>query len=64
MVGIVGAMVFLSPVLGKKNPASVRLAPTECGKDPFLLPMGRLAIKFYLTAILISLPDLQMIKEG
>ena len=59
--GIAGAMVFLSSVLGKKNPTSSKLAPFECGKDPFSLPMGRLAIKFYLTAILFILFDVELV---
>ena len=50
--GIAGLMVFLGSTRGKKNPTAVKLSPFECGKDPFSLPIGRLAIKFYLTAIL------------
>jgi len=59
--GIAGAMVFLSSTLGKKHPSAVKLAPFECGKDPFSLPMGRLAIKFYLTAILFILFDVELV---
>ena len=59
--GIAGAMVFLSSVLGKKNPTPEKLSPFECGKDPFSLPMGRLAIKFYLTAILFILFDVELV---
>jgi len=59
--GIAGAMVFLSSVLGKKNPTPVKLAPFECGQDPFSVPMGRLAIKFYLTAILFILFDVELV---
>jgi NADH-quinone oxidoreductase subunit A len=58
---IVAAMVLLSSTLGKKNPTSVKLAPFECGQDPFSLPMGRLAIKFYLTAILFILFDVELV---
>jgi NADH-quinone oxidoreductase subunit A len=59
--GITAAMVALSSTLGKKNPTPVKLAPFECGKDPFSLPMGRLAIKFYLTAILFILFDVELV---
>ena len=45
-------MIFLSSTLGKKNPTAVKLSPFESGVEPFSLPIGRLAIKFYLTAIL------------
>ena len=53
--GITGLMIFLASTLGKKNPSVVKLEPFECGKTPFALPGGKLAIKFYLTAILFIL---------
>jgi NADH-quinone oxidoreductase subunit A len=59
--GIAAAMVVLGSTLGKKNPTSEKLAPFECGKDPFSLPMGRFAIKFYLTAILFILFDVELV---
>ncbi len=59
--GIAGAMVVLSSTLGKKNPTPEKLAPFECGKDPFSLPTGRVAIKFYLTAILFILFDVELV---
>ena len=59
--GVAAAMVILSSTLGKKNPTPVKLEPFECGKDPFALPMGRLAVKFYLTAILFILFDVELI---
>ena len=58
---IAGAMVALNSTLGKKNPTAAKLAPFECGKDPFSLPMGRFAIKFYLTAILFILFDVELV---
>ena len=64
-VGMAGAitaiMVWLGSSLGKKNPTAVKLAPFECGQDPISLPMGRLAIKFYLTAILFILFDVELV---
>jgi NADH-quinone oxidoreductase subunit A len=59
--GITGAMVILSSVLGKKNPTPEKLAPFECGKEPFALPMGKMAVSFYLTAILFILFDVEVI---
>ena len=59
--GITGTMVLLGSTLGKKNPTPAKMAPFECGKDPFALPMGRLAIKFYLTAILFILFDVELV---
>ncbi len=58
---IAGAMVVLGSTLGPKKPTPEKLAPFECGKDPFSLPMGRLAIKFYLTAILFILFDVELV---
>ena len=59
--GIAGAMVVLGSTLGKKNPTPEKLAPFECGQDPIALPMGRLAIKFYLIAILFILFDVELV---
>ncbi len=59
--GIVGLMVVLGSTLGKKHYTDVKLAPFESGKDPFALPIGRLAIKFYLTAILFILFDVELV---
>ena len=58
---IAAAMVVLGSTLGKKNPTPEKLAPFECGKDPFSLHMGRFAIKFYLTAILFILFDVELV---
>lgn len=59
--GIAGAMVLLGSTLGKKNPTPEKLAPFECGNEPFSLPIGKLAIKFYLTAILFILFDVELV---
>jgi NADH-quinone oxidoreductase subunit A len=59
--GITGAMVVLGSTLGRKHSTPEKLAPFECGKDPFALPMGRLSIKFYLTAILFILFDVELV---
>ncbi len=58
---IAGAMVWLGSTLGKKNPTPAKLAPFECGQDPIALPMGRLAIRFYLIAILFILFDVELV---
>ena len=59
--GIAAAMVVLGSTLGKKNPTPEKLAPFECGMEPFALPMGKLAVKFYLTAILFILFDVELV---
>ncbi|MBI4473189.1 MAG: NADH-quinone oxidoreductase subunit A [Acidobacteria bacterium] len=59
--GITGLMVLLSSTLGKKKYTPVKLAPFECGKDPFSLPVGRFAVKFYLIGILFILFDVELV---
>ncbi len=59
--GIAAAMVVLGSTLGKKNPSAVKLSPFECGQEPFSLPMGKLVVKFYLTAILFILFDVELV---
>ena len=56
---ITGTMVVLASTLGKKKPSTVKSEPFECGMSPFSLPGGKLAIKFYLTAILFILFDVR-----
>ncbi len=59
--GITVAMVVLASTLGEKKPSSVKLEPFECGYNPLSRPSGKLAIKFYLTAILFVLFDVELI---
>ena len=58
---ITGTMVLLASTLGKKKPSAVKSEPFECGEKPFSLPGGKLAIKFYLTAILFILFDVELV---
>ena len=58
---ITGTMVVLASKLGKKRPSAVKSEPFECGMNPFSLPGGKLAIKFYLTAILFILFDVELV---
>ncbi len=58
---IAGSMVLLASTLGKKKTSAVKSEPFECGKVPFSLPGGKLAIKFYLTAILFILFDVELV---
>ena len=58
---IVGAFVALASTLGPRKPSAVKSMPFECGQDPFALPIGLLSIKFYLTAILFILFDVELV---
>src|SRR5262245_44429906 len=70
-LGIVVAFVFagafavvnlvLAARLGPRKPSAVKSEPFECGEQPFSLPGGRLAIKFYLVAILFILFDVELV---
>ena len=58
---ITAGMVWLASTLGVKKPSPTKLAPFECGKDPISLPGGRMAIQFYLVAILFILFDVELV---
>src|SRR5437899_4540738 len=58
---VAGAMVLLASTLGPKSPSQVKAEPFECGKTPFSPPAGHQAIKFYLTAILFVIFDVEII---
>jgi NADH-quinone oxidoreductase subunit A len=55
------ANVGLASVLGTKKPSAVKSEPFECGQAPFSVPLGRVSIKFYLTAILFILFDVELV---
>ena len=59
--GFAAANVMLASVLGPKKPSAVKSEPFECGRVPFALPRGHLSIRFYLTAILFILFDVELV---
>src|SRR2546426_9496945 len=59
--GFAGLNVVLASTLGPKKPSAVKSEPFECGEVPFSLPVGRVSIKFYLTAILFMLFDVELV---
>jgi NADH-quinone oxidoreductase subunit A len=56
-----GANILLASVLGPKKPSPVKAEPFECGQVPLALPGGPLSVKFYLTAILFILFDVELV---
>jgi NADH-quinone oxidoreductase subunit A len=54
-------MIALANTLGRKKPSIVKSEPFECGKDPLSVPGGKLAVKFYVTAILFILFDVELV---
>ena len=59
--GFAGLNVVLAQILGPKRPSAVKSEPFECGEVPFSLPVGRLSIKFYLTAMLFVIFDVELV---
>jgi NADH-quinone oxidoreductase subunit A len=57
----VGAIIFLSTLLGPKKRSPVKDAPFECGFQPFQLPTERFFIRFYLIAMLFILFDIEVV---
>lgn len=58
---LVGLFIVGASTFGPKKPSAVKSQPFECGEEPFALPLGRLSIKFYLTAILFILFDVELV---
>jgi len=60
--GLVGAtFLLLAWLLGPKRPTPAKSEPFECGEDPFYIPSGRLAVKFYLVGMLFILFDVELV---
>jgi NADH-quinone oxidoreductase subunit A len=58
---VAGTFVLLATIVGPKKPSAVKSEPFECGEIPLSLPAGHLSIKFYLTAMLFILFDVELI---
>ena len=58
---VAGTFIVLGSVLGPKKPSQVKLEPFECGEIPFSLPIGHVSVKFYLTAMLFILFDVELV---
>src|SRR5688500_9865505 len=67
VVAFIGAGAFaaanvrLASMLGPRVPSVVKSEPFECGQPPLSIPIGRIAIKFYLIAILFILFDVELV---
>jgi NADH-quinone oxidoreductase subunit A len=59
--GLVGAMVTLSFLLGPGKPTKTKLAPYESGIIPDEPAVRRLSVRFYLTAMLFIIFDVESI---
>ena len=60
-VGLAVAFVAISHLLGPKRPSHVKLDPYECGIDPVGNARRRIRVKFYITALIFVLFDIETV---
>ncbi len=61
VLGLIGALVTLSFVLGPSRPSKRKLAPYESGIIPDTPAQRRISVRFYLTAMLFIIFDVEAI---
>ena len=61
VLGLVGALVTLSFVLGPSRPSKRKMAPYESGIIPDTPAVRRLSVRFYLTAMLFIIFDVEAV---
>jgi len=59
--GIVTLMVNAGRLLGPRNRTATKLEAFECGNEPSGSAWGRFSVKFYLTAILFVVFDVEVV---
>lgn len=60
-VVIGGAMLGLAKVLGPKQPSTTKGLPFECGSPPIGSARERFSVKYYVTAILFLVFDIESV---
>jgi NADH-quinone oxidoreductase subunit A len=58
---IVGLMCTINMMIGPKRPNEIKSESFECGNPPSGSAWGRFSVRFYLTAILFLLFDVEVI---
>ncbi|MGH7813559.1 MAG: NADH-quinone oxidoreductase subunit A [Candidatus Binataceae bacterium] len=58
---VVGVMVTINMIVGPKRPSSVKSEAFECGNPPSGSAWGRFSVRFYLTAILFLVFDVEIV---
>jgi NADH-quinone oxidoreductase subunit A len=61
VLGLLGALVTLSFVLGPNKPHKAKLAPYESGVIPDSPAHRRMSVRFYLTAMLFIIFDVEAV---
>ena len=61
VVGLAGIILLLNRVLGPRRPTRTKGIPYESGVDPADSARHRFSVKFYMTAILFLVFDLEVV---
>ena len=61
VLGLIGALVTLSFVLGPSKPYKAKLAPYECGIVPTRETSQRFPVRFYLVAMIFIIFDIEIV---
>ena len=65
VLGVAGGLgvllTFLSATLGPKNPSVIKASPFECGSDPIGSARQRVAVKFYVVALMFIIFDVETV---
>ena len=61
VVGMAAVILILNYALGPKRPTRIKGIPYESGVDPADSPRHRFSVKFYMTAILFLVFDLEVV---
>src|SRR5271167_4653141 len=58
---VVGVMVNLNRLIGPRRPSAIKGESFECGNPPSGSAWGRFSVRFYLTAILFLVFDVEIV---
>ncbi len=58
---VVGVMVSINALIGPKRPSAIKGEAFECGNPPSGSAWGRFSVRFYLTALLFLVFDVEVI---
>jgi len=59
-LGLATVIVAASYIVNRQNPDPEKVAPFECGFDPFDDARGKFEVRFYLVAILFIIFDMEV----
>jgi NADH-quinone oxidoreductase subunit A len=59
--GVGGLLLGIPALIAPRRPNPIKMEPFECGKDPFMIAEGRIAIKFSTIAIFFIIFDVEIL---